>query len=41
MKEGRLGMIDARTIGEVAAKVLTEVGHEGNTYTLTGRFLLP
>jgi uncharacterized protein YbjT (DUF2867 family) len=36
MKDGRLGMIDARDIGEVAAKVLTEVGHEGKTYTLTG-----
>ncbi len=36
MKEGRLGMIDARDIGEVAAKVITEEGHEGKTYTLTG-----
>jgi uncharacterized protein YbjT (DUF2867 family) len=36
MKSGRLGMIDARDIGEVAAKVLTEDGHEGKTYTLTG-----
>jgi len=36
MKDGRLGMIDARDIGEVAAKVLTEDGHEGKTYTLTG-----
>jgi len=36
MKEGRLGMIDARDVGEVAAKVLTEGGHEGKTYTLTG-----
>jgi uncharacterized protein YbjT (DUF2867 family) len=36
MKEGRLGMIDARDVGEVAAKVLTEEGHEGKTYTLTG-----
>ena len=36
-KDGRLlGMIDARDIGEVAAKVLTEEGHEGKTYTLTG-----
>jgi uncharacterized protein YbjT (DUF2867 family) len=33
---GRLGMIDARDIGEVAAKVLTEVGHGGEVYTLTG-----
>jgi uncharacterized protein YbjT (DUF2867 family) len=34
--EGRLGMIDVRDIGEVAAKVLTEEGHEGQTYSLTG-----
>jgi uncharacterized protein YbjT (DUF2867 family) len=36
MKDGRLGMIDARNVGEVAAKVLTEDGHEGKVYTLTG-----
>jgi uncharacterized protein YbjT (DUF2867 family) len=36
MKSGRLGMIDARDIGEVAAKVLTEEGHEGKAYTITG-----
>jgi uncharacterized protein YbjT (DUF2867 family) len=35
-KDGKLGMIDARDIGEVAAKVLTEKGHEGKVYTLTG-----
>jgi uncharacterized protein YbjT (DUF2867 family) len=35
-EHGRLGMIDARDIGEVAAKVLTEEGHEGEVYTLTG-----
>jgi uncharacterized protein YbjT (DUF2867 family) len=35
-KDGRLGMIDARDIGEVAAKVLAEEGHEGKVYTLTG-----
>lgn len=29
-------MIDARDVGEVAAKVLTEEGHEDKTYTLTG-----
>jgi uncharacterized protein YbjT (DUF2867 family) len=34
--EGRLGMNDVRDIGEVAAKVLTEEGHEGQKYTLTG-----
>jgi uncharacterized protein YbjT (DUF2867 family) len=36
MKDGRLGMIDARDIGAVAARVLTEEGHNGQTYTLTG-----
>ncbi|MDQ3912670.1 MAG: SDR family oxidoreductase [Actinomycetota bacterium] len=35
-KDGKLGMIDARDIGEAATKVLTEDGHEGKTYTLTG-----
>jgi uncharacterized protein YbjT (DUF2867 family) len=34
--QGKLGMIDARDIGEVVAKVLTEEGHEGKVYTLTG-----
>ena len=29
-------MIDARDIADVGVKVLTEDGHEGNTYTLTG-----
>ncbi len=36
MKEGKLGMIDVRDIVDVAAKVLTEAGHEGKAYTLTG-----
>ena len=36
MKEGKLGMIDVRDIVDVAAKVLTEDGHEGKTYGLTG-----
>jgi uncharacterized protein YbjT (DUF2867 family) len=35
-KDGKLGMIDVRDIGEVAAKTLAEEGHEGKTYTLTG-----
>jgi uncharacterized protein YbjT (DUF2867 family) len=35
-KGGKLGMIDARDVGEVAAKVLTEGGHDGKVYTLTG-----
>ena len=36
MKQGKLGMIDVRDIVDVAAKVLTEDGHEGKTYALTG-----
>lgn len=36
MKDGKLGMIDARDIVEVAAKVLTEDGHQGKAYELTG-----
>ena len=36
VKNGKLGIIDIRDIGEVAAKVLTSEGHQGNTYTLTG-----
>ena len=35
-KDGNLGMIDVRDIAAVAAKVLTEDGHEGKAYTLTG-----
>jgi uncharacterized protein YbjT (DUF2867 family) len=35
-EHGRLGMIDARDVGEAAAIVLTEEGHEGRAYTLTG-----
>lgn len=34
--EGRIPFIDARDIAEVAAVVLTEAGHEGETLTLTG-----
>jgi len=36
MKDGKLGMIDVRDIVEVATKVLTEDGHQGKTYELTG-----
>ena len=36
MKDGKVGMIDVRDIVDVAAKVLTEDGHEGKTYDLTG-----
>jgi uncharacterized protein YbjT (DUF2867 family) len=32
----RIAMIDPRDVGTVAASVLTEEGHEGKTYTLTG-----
>ena len=34
--DGRHADIDARDIGEVAARILTEDGHEGRTYELTG-----
>ena len=36
MKDAKVGMIDVRDIVEVAAKVLTEDGHQGKTYGLTG-----
>ena len=36
MKDGKTGMIDVRDIVDVAVKVLTEDGHEGKSYTLTG-----
>jgi uncharacterized protein YbjT (DUF2867 family) len=36
MKDAKLGMIDVRDIVDVAVKVLTEDGHEGQTYTPTG-----
>ncbi len=35
-KDGKVGMIDVRDIVEVSAKVLTEDGHEGQAYDLTG-----
>jgi uncharacterized protein YbjT (DUF2867 family) len=35
-KDARLAMIDARDVGEVAAKVLVGQGHDGKVYTLTG-----
>ena len=34
--DGKVGMIDVRDIADVAVKVLTEDGHEGKSYTLTG-----
>ncbi|MFQ5400673.1 MAG: SDR family oxidoreductase [Anaerolineae bacterium] len=36
MKDGRIGMIDMRDIVDAAVKVLTEDGHQGKTYALTG-----
>jgi uncharacterized protein YbjT (DUF2867 family) len=33
---GASSWVDARDVGEVAARVLTESGHEGKAYTLTG-----
>ena len=35
-KDGKVGAIDVRDIADVAVAVLTEDGHEGKTYTLTG-----
>ena len=34
--EARISMVDVRDIAAVAAAALTETGHEGNCYTLTG-----
>ena len=36
MGAGKIGMIDARDVADVAAKVLTTDGHAGKGYTLTG-----
>ena len=36
MADGKIGMVDARDIAAVAVKSLTEEGHEGKTYILTG-----
>jgi len=38
--EGKVGFIDVEDIAKVAAKVLTEEGHTGKTYQLTGPELL-
>ena len=35
MKQGRMAMTDVRDIVDVAARLLLEGGHEGQTYTLT------
>jgi len=34
--EGKASWVDARDVGEVAAAVLTDDGHQGKTYVLTG-----
>lgn len=36
LADGRMGLIDSRDISEFAARVLSDPGHEGKTYTLTG-----
>ena len=36
MKDGKVGMIDARDVAEAVATVLTSDGHEGKSYLLTG-----
>lgn len=36
MGDGKIAMIDARDIAMVAVKALTESGHDGKTYRLTG-----
>jgi len=36
MEDARIASIDVTDIAEVAAKVLTESGHEGKVYPLTG-----
>ena len=38
--DAKTAMIDARDVGEVAAKVLTTEGHAGQTYRLTGPELI-
>ena len=36
VRNGRAAMIDVRDIAAVAVRVLTEPGHEGKTYEITG-----
>jgi uncharacterized protein YbjT (DUF2867 family) len=36
MADGKMGIIDSRDISDFAAHVLTNPGHSGKTYTLTG-----
>ena len=40
MKDGKTAMADVRDLGEVMAAVLTQDGHEGQSYELTGPELL-
>ena len=40
MGNGRVGMIDYRDIADVAVKCLTQTGHEGRSYQLSGPELL-
>lgn len=40
MSEGKTGMIDTRDVGKVIAKVLSEGGHEGQSYQITGPEIL-
>ena len=40
MKSGRIGMIDYRDIAAVAAKCVTEAGHESQIYNLSGPELI-
>jgi uncharacterized protein YbjT (DUF2867 family) len=36
LKDGKLAMVDVRDIAKVAVAALTEPGHEGQTYVITG-----
>lgn len=38
--DGKVGFVDTEDVGKVASKVLTEKGHAGKTYQLTGPELL-
>jgi len=41
LADGRMGIIDARDVSDFAAHVLTNTGHEGKTYTITGPAAVP
>lgn len=36
MGDGKLGFIDVRDIGAVAAKAMREEGHQNKAYSITG-----